>query len=50
MNAHNNGSVSLKKMTKDMEKYLGLPKKVLEKLKTEEEKELVEKAKELIQK
>lgn len=31
MNAHNNGSVSQKKMTKDMEKYLGLPKKVLEK-------------------
>lgn len=31
MNAHNNGSVSMKKMTKDMEKYLGLPKKVLEK-------------------
>lgn len=31
MNAHNNGSVSLKKMTKDMEKYLNLPKIVIEK-------------------
>lgn len=31
MNAHNNGSVSMKKMSKDMEKYLGLPKKVTDK-------------------
>lgn len=31
MNEYNNGSVSMKKMSKDMEKYLGLPKKVTDK-------------------
>lgn len=31
MNAHSNGDVSKKKMGKDMEKYLGIPKKVSEK-------------------
>lgn len=31
MNAYGNGSVSLRKMKKDMEKYLGLPEKVTKK-------------------
>lgn len=31
MNAHSNGSVSMKKMTSDMQKYLGLPETVTKK-------------------